>query len=110
VPLPTDSVTGELVDRLPDAFVLRTDEGETIVLQLPPETVEARHELYQDSVRRPVPHTTVMGRRDVLFALEQLMASDERARIHVHYVRVDGHPVRRVAVWISIARARLPAG
>ena len=49
-----------------------------------------------------------MKRRDILFVLGQLEDSEERDRVHVHYVTVGEDEPRRVAIWISVAQSRLP--
>lgn len=105
---PTDSITGELLHWQPSMFVLRTDDGDERVFHIEPDPEEEAFEEVPDSVVRPVPHTSFMSRRDMLLALEQVEESDERSRIHVHYLpseETDGGPV---AVWISAAASRVP--
>ena len=64
--------------------------------------------LSRGSVPDPVPHGTVMNSWDVEFVLRQLQESDERTRMHVHYVTPVPASERHVLVWISIAEDRVP--
>ncbi|MDZ7780526.1 MAG: hypothetical protein U5R14_11445 [Gemmatimonadota bacterium] len=108
--LPTDSLTGTLVGQLSDGFVLRTDDDEEIFFAFPSDSLPPPpDEAEADSVRRSVPHATVMDRRDILFVLRQLQESDERDRMHVHFVELDGDP-GRVVIWVSVAQDRIPGG
>lgn len=104
--LPTDSLTGTLVGQLADGFMLRTDDDEEIFFAFPSDSVPERPDETEpapDSARQSVPHATVMDSRDMLFALRQLEESDERDRLHVHWVEVEGDP-GRVAIWIGIVQ------
>ncbi len=104
----TDSVTGTLVERLPEGFILLAEDGREMVLEIAGDTVQELGDLLRDSVSDPVPHGTVMDRRDVEFVLRQLRESDERTRMHVHYVTPVPASGRHVVVWISIAEDRVP--
>ena len=106
--LPTDSLTGSLAYLVPEGFVVSTDDGREVLLEIAADTVDTRGELVADSVTREVPHASVMDRRDIMFVLRQLEESDERDRLHVHYVTVGEAEPRRVAIWLSAARARVP--
>ena len=103
----TDSVTGTLVQRLPDGFILRTDERDEMVLELASDTIQELRELEPDTILGPTPHESVMPEEDVLFVLRQLEESEERDRMHVHYITL-ADPGRRVVVWMSIAADRVP--
>jgi hypothetical protein len=106
--LATDSVSGTLVERLPEGFVLLTDDGDRMVLEIVGDTVQQIEDLSRDSVPDPVPHGSVMDRRNVEFVLRQLEESDERTRMHVHYVTPTPASGRHLLVWISIAEDRVP--
>ncbi|MEX2467159.1 MAG: hypothetical protein WD995_09615 [Gemmatimonadota bacterium] len=106
--LATDSIVGTLVERIPDGLVIRTDDGVHMALEILSDTVQQRGELDPDSASTPIPHGSVMSRDDILFAVRQLEESDERQRMHIHYVTLPDDPARRVIVWLSIARDRLP--
>ena len=111
--LPTDSVTGTVVERFAEGFVLRSDEGEEYAFEIVTDTVQERRETAADSAERGAtafPHATVMESRDIRFILRQLEASDERDRMHVHYVTLGEVEPRRVAIWVSISRDRVPGG
>jgi hypothetical protein len=111
--LPTDSVTGTVVEQFAEGFLLRSDEGEEYAFEIPPDTVQERRELPADSANEDapaLPHATVMERDDILFVLQQLEASDERDRMHVHYVTLGEPESRKVAIWVSISRDRVPGG
>lgn len=104
----TDSVTGTLVERLPEGFILLAEDGREMVIEIAGDTVQQIGDLSRDSVSDPVPHGTVMDRRDVEFVLRQLQESDHRTRMHVHYVTPAPASGRHVVVWISIAEDRVP--
>jgi len=108
----TDSVTGTFVQRLPNGFILRTDTGEELTLEIASDTIQELQELASDTTAanaNPTPHESVMDSRDVLFVLRQLEESEERDRMHVHYLTL-ADPGRRVVVWLSIAADRVPGG
>ncbi len=111
--LPTDSVTGTVVERFAEGFLLRSDEGEEYAFEILPDTVQERREPRADSARQDgpaVPHATVMESREIRFILQQLEASDERDRMHVHYVTLGDVEPRRIAIWVSISQDRVPGG
>lgn len=111
--LPTDSVTGTVVEQFAEGFLLRTDEGDEYTFEIVTDTVQERRETAADSAERgatAVPHATVMERREIRFILQQLDDSDERDRIHVHYVTLGDMEPRKVAIWVSIERDRVPGG
>ena len=108
--LPTDSLTGTLQSRSLDAFVVTSTDRGPIVFEIAPDTLDTRTQMVPDSVARTVPHTGIMDRRDILFILGQLEESDERDRVHVHYVTVGETEPRRIALWLSVERSRLPGG
>lgn len=111
--LPTDSVTGTVVERFAEGFLLRSDEGEEYAFEILPDTVQERRASPADSAERgatAVPHATVMESRDIRFVLQQLDASDERDRMHVHYVTLGDVEPRRIAIWVSISQDRVPGG
>lgn len=110
VVLPTDSVTGSVVERFAGGFLLRSDDGQEYAFEIAPDSVDTRQDVHPDSTTRRVPHASVMGERDIRFALRQLEASDERDRMHVHYVTVGQTEPRRIAIWVSIEQERLPGG
>lgn len=106
----TDSVTGTFVQRLPSGFILRTDAGDELTLEIASDTIQELQELEADTTAAdadPLPHDMVMDPRDVLFVLRQLEESEERDRMHVHYYTL-ADPGRRVVVWLSIAADRVP--
>jgi hypothetical protein len=109
----TDSVTGTVVQRLPNGFVLRTDTGEELTLEIAGDTIQELQELAPDTTTTGsaarTPHASVMDSRDVLFVLRQLEESEERNRMHVHYYTL-ADAGRRVVVWLSIAADRVPGG
>lgn len=108
----TDSVTGTFVQRLPNGFILRTDDGNELTLEIASDTIQELQELESDTTTADAsarPHATVMDSRDVEFALRQLEESKERRRMHVHYYTL-ADPGRRVVVWLSIAADRVPGG
>lgn len=108
----TDSVTGTFVQRLPNGFILRTDEGEELTLEIASDTIQELQDLEADTSEAgstPTPHETIMDARDVVFVLRQLEESDERNRMQVHYYTL-ADPGRRVVVWLSIAADRVPGG
>lgn len=111
--LPTDSVTGTVVEQFAEGFLLRTGEGEEYTFEILPDTVQERRDVSADSAEQnapAVPHATVMERRDILFVLQQLEASDERDRMHVHYVTLGEMEPRKIAIWVSISQDRVPGG
>ncbi|MEX2472321.1 MAG: hypothetical protein WEA34_09095 [Gemmatimonadota bacterium] len=108
--LPTDSVIGTVVQRFAGGFLLRADDGEEYAFEIAPDSVDQRQDVDPDSVDRRVPHASVMDERDIRFVLRQLEASDERDRIHVHYVTVGEADPRRIAIWVSIDEDRVPGG
>ena len=108
--LPTDSLTGTLQSSSPDAFVVTSADRGPILFEIAPDTLDTRTQMVADSVARPVPHPSIMDRRDVLFIVGQLEESDERDRVHVHYATVGETEPRRIAAWLSVERSRLPGG
>lgn len=108
--VPTDSLTGVLEARTMDAFVVRSEDHGRVRFEVAPDTLDSRTQLASDTAAGPVPHASVMDRRDILFVLRQLEESDERDRVHVHYVTVGEGEPRRIAIWLSVERARLPGG
>lgn len=108
--LPTDSVTGTVVQRFAGGFLLRTVEGEEYAFEIVADSVDRRHEIHSDSAVRRLPHASVMGQREIQFVLRQLEASDERERMHVHYVTVGDPERRRIAIWVSIEREEVIPG
>ncbi len=105
----TDSVIGTLVERLPNGFVLRTDDGEDVVLEVASDTIQELQEMQSDTTETMGPHSGVMDGRDVWFALEQLEKSEARNRMLVHYFTL-ADAARKVVVWLSIAEDRVPGG
>lgn len=105
----TDSVIGTLVERLPNGFVLRTDDGKDVVLEVASDTIQELQDFQSDTTVTMPPHSGVMDGRDVWFALRQLEESDARKRMLVHYVTLDD-AARHVVVWLSIAADRVPGG
>lgn len=105
----TDSVIGTFVERLPNGFVLRNDEGEEMAMEIASDTIQELQELKSDTTANTAPHSGVMDSRDVLFILRQLEESEERDRMQVHYFTL-ADPGRRVVVWLSITADRVPGG
>jgi hypothetical protein len=105
----TDSVIGTLVERLPNGFVLRTDDGEDVVLEVASDTIQELQELQSDTTVTMGPHSGVMDGRDVWFVVRQLEESEERNRMLVHYFTLTD-AARNVVVWLSIAQDRVPGG
>jgi hypothetical protein len=105
----TDSVIGTLVEQLPNGFVLRTDDGEDVVLEVASDTIQELQDLRSDTTVTMGPHSGVMDGRDVWFALRQLEESDARKRVLVHYFTL-ADAARHVVVWLSIAEDRVPGG
>lgn len=108
--LPTDSVTGAVVQRFAGGFLLRTDDGEEYAFEIPADSMDQRDVVHPDSAARTVPHASVMGQREFRFVLRQLEASEERDRMHVHYVTVGETESRRIAIWVSIEREEVIPG
>lgn len=108
--LPTDSVTGAVVQRFAGGFLLLTDEGEEYVIEIPADSMDQQDVVHPDSAARTVPHASVMSPREFRFVLRQLEASDERQRMHVHYVTVGEPERRKIAIWVSIERDRVMPG
>ena len=108
---PTDSLTGVLESRSSDAFVVTSNDGGAVLFEIAPDTLDTRTQMTPDSVDNMVPHAGIMDRHDIHVVLRQLEESDERDRVHVHYLTVgDTEPARRIAVWLSVERSRLPGG
>lgn len=109
--LPTDSLTGTLVGQLADGFMIRTDDDEELFFAFPSDSVPERPDETEpepDSATQSTPHArTVMDPRDILFVLRQLQESDERDRLRVYFVEVEGDP-GRVAIWVEIPQVPPP--
>ena len=78
-----------------------------MMLELASDTIQELRELEPDTILSPTPHESVMPGDDVLFILKQLEESEDRHRMHVHYITL-ADPGRRVVVWLSIAADRVP--
>lgn len=101
-PFVTDSIAGDLtVLHAADSFVVRTEQGDEVVIQIPTDSAQARRETVEDTTAAAGPHTSYMTRDDIVMALEQLAGSDESSEVLVHYI-TEGQPARRIVVWLAV--------